>query len=148
MHYDGQLRASHLILGCVPFYTSYQNLSIALMVGSPLLSYLDVQLPNFLPKGLTSKEARDLGPRLVRHDYLEPIQDDSRDTIFQGHVEHVPVDAPPLGDPDEEDLLAEETNSTLLTPTKEIVKKRSMALDRWFPAVQALGVQALTLPTP
>nr|POF26931.1 hypothetical protein CFP56_37703 [Quercus suber] len=71
MHYDGQLRASHLIL--------------------------DVRLPGFLPKGLTSGETKHLGPRLVEHDSLEPIQDGLRDIIFQGHVEHIPVDAPPLG---------------------------------------------------
>ena len=62
VHYDGQLKASYLILGCVPSYTSYQNSSSALMVGSPLLSFLDVWLPGFLPRGLTSKEARHLGP--------------------------------------------------------------------------------------
>ena len=70
------------------------------MVDSPLLSYLDVQLPGFLPKGLTSREARDLGPRLVKYDSLEPIQDDLGDNIFQGQVGHIPVEALPLGDPD------------------------------------------------
>ena len=62
VHYNGQLRASHLILGCVPSYTSYQDLSSALTVGSPLLSYLDVHLPGFLLQGLTSGEERHLGP--------------------------------------------------------------------------------------
>ena len=61
MHYDGQLRASHLILGCMPSYTSYQNSSSAMMVGSLLLSYLDVWLLGFLPRGLTSEEAKHLG---------------------------------------------------------------------------------------
>ena len=82
MHYDSQLRASHLILGCVPSYTSYQNLSSALTVSSPLLSYLDVWLPGFLLRGLTLEEARHLGPQLVRHDSLEPIQDGLGDTVF------------------------------------------------------------------
>ena len=102
MHYVGQLRASHLILGCVPYYTSYQNSSSALTVGSPLLLYLDVQLLGFLPKGLTFEEARHLGPQLVRHDSLEPIQDGSRDTVFQGRAEDIPMEAPILGDPNEE----------------------------------------------
>ena len=61
-HYNGQLRASHLVLGCVPSYTSYQDLSSALTVGNLLLSYLDVRLPGFLPQRLTSREARHLGP--------------------------------------------------------------------------------------
>ena len=123
MHYDCQLKASHLILGCVHSYTSYQNFSSALTVNSLLLSYLDVQLPNFSPKGLTSGEARHLGPQLVRHDSLKPIQDGSGDTVFQGHVENIPVDAPPLGDPDEEGLSAKKTNPVLPTLTEEMVKK-------------------------
>lgn len=96
---------------------------------------MDVRLLDILPKGLTSGEARDLGPRLVKHDSLEPIQDGLGDTIFQGHAEHIPMDAPPLGDPDEEGLSVEETNPMLPTSTEKMVKKRSMALDRWFPTV-------------
>ena len=65
MHYDGQLRASYLILGCVPSYTSYQDSLSTLTINSSLLSYLDVRMPRFLPCGLTSSEARHLGPRLV-----------------------------------------------------------------------------------
>lgn len=69
VHYDGQLKAYHLILGYVPSYTSYQDLSSVLTVGNPLLLYLDVRLPGFLPQGLTSREAKHLGPRLVRHEF-------------------------------------------------------------------------------
>lgn len=58
MHYDGQLKASHLILGCMPSYTNYQDSLGVLTVGGPLLSYLDVRLPGFLPHGLTSGKAR------------------------------------------------------------------------------------------
>nr|POE99886.1 hypothetical protein CFP56_68864 [Quercus suber] len=43
VHFDRQLRASHLILGCVPSYTSYEDSLSALTIGSPLLSYLDIQ---------------------------------------------------------------------------------------------------------
>nr|POF14753.1 hypothetical protein CFP56_43600 [Quercus suber] len=111
MHYDGQLRASHPILGCVASYTSYQDSSRALTAESPLLSYLDVRLPRFLPKGLTSGEARELGPRLVKHGSLEPIQDSSRDTIFQGRAVHTLVEVPILGSSDKEGLVTEETNS-------------------------------------
>ena len=62
MHFNRLLRVSHMILGCVPSYTSYQDSSSALMVDNPLLSYLDIRLPRFLPPGLTSEEARHLGP--------------------------------------------------------------------------------------
>lgn len=49
VNFDGQLRASHLILGCASVYTSYQPFGQALLVDSPLLSYIDVRHPNFLP---------------------------------------------------------------------------------------------------
>ena len=62
VHYDSQLRASHLILECIPLYTSYQDLEQALTIGSPLLSYLDIRLHGFLLRGLTLSEARRLGP--------------------------------------------------------------------------------------
>lgn len=58
MHYDGQLRASHLILVCMPLYTSYQDSLDALTIDSPLLSYLEVRLSRFMPHELTSGEAR------------------------------------------------------------------------------------------
>jgi len=108
------------------------------MVGSPLLSYLDVRLLSFLPRGLTSREAKHLGPWLVRNDSLEPIQDGSRDTVFQGRSGHIPVEAPPLGDPDEEGPTTEETDPALPDPVIEMVKKRLMALNRWFPATLTL----------
>lgn len=95
VQYDDQLQASYLILGCIPFYTSYQDSSQALIVSSPLLSYLDIRLPGFLPKGLTYGEARHLGPQLVKYDSLEPIQDGSGDSIFQGQLGHIPVEASP-----------------------------------------------------
>ena len=77
-------------------------------IGNLLLSYLDVRLPGFLPQGLTSREAKHLDPQLVRHDSFEPIQDGSRDTVFQGRAVHVPLEAPILGDPIEEGSIAEE----------------------------------------
>lgn len=150
VHYNGQLRASHLILGCVPSYTSYQDSSSALTVSSPLLSYLDIRLPGFLPRGLMSKEARQLGPRIVRHDSLKPIQDGSRDRVFQGKAVHIPLEALVLEDPTEKDLAREELppiTSALPTPTTDMVQKRSMALDCWFSASQESGGQPSIQPT-
>ena len=47
------------------------------------------------------------------------------------------MEAPPLRDPNIEGPTAEEIGHVLLDPTIEMVKKRSMALDRWFPAALA-----------
>lgn len=144
MHFNGQVRVSHLILGCMPSYTSFQDSSSALTDCSPLLSYLDVRLPEFLPRGLTSEEARQLGPRLARHDSLEPLQDSLGDTVFQGKAVHIPLEAPASEDPVEGNPVREGPNldrSTLPTQTTDMVQKRSMALNRWFWVSRASGGQ-------
>ena len=57
VHRDGQLRASHLILGVDLVYSTWQAFSQALLVDSPLLSYINVRHANFLPPSLTTGEA-------------------------------------------------------------------------------------------
>ena len=76
VHRDGQLRASHLILGVDPVYSTWQAFSQALIVDSPLLSYIDVRHTNFLPLNFTVGEARDIGPRYTCSDELAPIRDE------------------------------------------------------------------------
>ena len=98
VHYDGQLRASHLILGCVPSYTSYQDSSGTLTIGSPLLSYFDIQLLEFLLHRLTCDEVKHQGPRRVRQGSLEPVHNGSADIVFQGRVVHIPVETPIIED--------------------------------------------------
>ena len=61
VNFDGQLRASHLILDCASVYKTWQPFSQALLVDSSLLSYIDVWHTNLLPPQLTVGEARDLG---------------------------------------------------------------------------------------
>lgn len=124
VHYDRQLRVSHLILGCMPSYTSYQDSWIS----SPLLSYLNVRLPRFLPNGLTNGEARHQGPRIVKQDSLEPIHDGSSDKVFQGRAVHIPVEAPVLEALITKTPVAEDHIPINLTV--RMVQKRTMALDR------------------
>ena len=94
VHFDGQLRATHLILDHTPAYTSFQDPSHELTVGSPLLSYLDVRLRGFLPKGLTLGEARRLGPWQIREGSLLPVRDGSTDRVFHGRAEHILIKEP------------------------------------------------------
>ena len=54
------------------------------------------------------------------------------------------MDAPLLGDFNEEGSVIKRTNYVLPNLVEEIVKKWSMALDQWFLAAQVSGVQALT----
>ena len=76
VHGDGQIRASHLILGVDPVYSTWQAFSQALLVDSPLLCYIDVYHANFLPPRLTVGEACDLSPRYTCSDELAPVRDE------------------------------------------------------------------------
>ena len=98
VYYDGQLRASLLILSCEPSYTSYQDSSGTLTVNSPLLSYFDVRLPEFLSHRLTSDEVRHQGLKRVRQGSLKPVRDSSTDTFFRGQAVHILVETPVLDD--------------------------------------------------
>jgi len=77
VHWDRQLEASHLILGVDPVYSTWQAFGQALVVDSPLLSYMDVRHVNFLPPKLTVGKARDLSPWYIFSDELAPIRDES-----------------------------------------------------------------------
>lgn len=77
VHQDRQLRASHLILGVDPVYSTWQAFSQALIVDNPLLSYINVRHINFLPPNFTVGEARDIVPRYTCSDELMPIRDES-----------------------------------------------------------------------
>lgn len=77
VHWDGQLRASHLILNIEPVYSTWQAFSQSLLVNSPLLSYIDVRHSNFLPPRFTVGKARDLGPWYTCSDELALVLDES-----------------------------------------------------------------------
>lgn len=94
MHINRQLRASHLILGCNPVYSTWQPFSQALLVDSPLLSYIDVWHANLLPPFLTVGEARDLGPYFVRAKSLAPIKDTLAKTVSRNYAVHQPIERP------------------------------------------------------
>ncbi|KAL0003384.1 hypothetical protein SO802_017165 [Lithocarpus litseifolius] len=82
VHFDSQLQAAHLILGHTLAYNSFQDPGQALTIDSPLLSYLDVRLQGFLPRGLTLGEAQRLGPQQIREGSLLPFKDGSVDRAF------------------------------------------------------------------
>ena len=63
-------------------------------MNSPLLSYIDVWHPNFLPPNLTVGEAHDLSLRFAREDSLVLIRDEFADLVFQGHAIHTPIEEP------------------------------------------------------
>ena len=125
---------SHLILGCVPSYTSYQDSLGALIVGNPLLSYLDVQLPGFLLNGLSNGKVRNQGLIRVKQGSLKPVRDDSVDTVFQGRALHIPVEALNLEAPFVK-------APAPINPTARMVQRCTMALDHQFLAAQPIRSQ-------
>lgn len=154
VHYDSQLRVSHLILECTPLYTSYQDLEQELTVGSPLLSHLDVRLRSFLCKGLTLEKARRLGPYQIREGSLPPVKDGSIDRVFHSQVEHILVEEPVASGQVEGPVVAELVNSSSkgIEPedlASEMVVKRKMTVDRFLPGGQLTFKQhAPSPPTP
>ena len=104
VHWNGQLRVSHLILRLKPVYSTWQAFRQALLVNSPFLSYIDVRYANFLLLRLTVGEARDLGPHYICSDELVPIRDESVEHVSRRRQElayqQVEQGNPPLAEPE------------------------------------------------
>ncbi|XP_050259194.1 uncharacterized protein LOC126704218 [Quercus robur] len=149
VHWDGQLRASHLILGVEPVYSTWQSFKQALLVDSPLLSYIDVRYVNFLPPKLTTGEAREFGRRFTTADELVPLRDDSAEQVSrrlreraheaiqqgdqaqeQAHPEDPPAEHQQQVT-DAANLLAE-----AIQPGASMVARRIMTLDRFVPGAR------------
>ena len=82
VNFDRQLRASHLILSCTLVYKTWQPFSQALLVDSPLLSYIDMRHANLLPPQRTVGEAQDLGPQYTIAKNRAPVRDASTELVF------------------------------------------------------------------
>ena len=156
MHWDEQLRASHLILGVEPVYSTSQSFKQALLVDSPLLSYIDVRYANFLSLKLKTGEAREFGRRYTCSNELAPLRDESAERVSQRLRELVheaiqqkdPVQEQaqpenPVAKPEHPmievtDLLAADTH-----PSENMVSRRVMTIDRFVP-----GARQPTQPPP
>ena len=90
VHYDGKLRASHLILGCTLSYFNYQDLGLAFLATHPLLTYIDVHLLGSL-LNISVNEAWERGPCQTREGSLELIRDGLGDLVFHGRLQHIPI---------------------------------------------------------
>ena len=89
-----------------------------------------------MPLGLTVREARDLGPRLIRVGSLLPVRDEIADTVFQGHAEHILVEQSPKGVWAAEQVEAESIGSLEAKaedPGEEMVVRRTMTANHFLP---------------
>ena len=143
MNFNGQLWASHLILGCTPVYSTWQPFRQALLVDGPLLSYIDICHPNFLPPNLVDN-ARDLGPRLTKVESLVLVRDASANTIFQDHSVHKPVKEAGAAVQLAEQVEVESINSFEVEADQEkgnMVTRRTMTMERFIPSARPLAQQ-------
>ena len=144
VHRDGQLRAFHLILGVDPVYSTWQPFSQALLVDSPLLSYIDVRHANFLPPSITVGEARDLGPRYTCLDELAPIRDESAEVASRhlqerAHeaVQREAIQAKPVNPVQVAAQEAAESSDSSRTHSapKDMVTRRTLIVSHFIPRV-------------
>ena len=84
---NGQLRASHLILSADLIYSTWQAFSYALLVDSPLPSYIDFRHVNFLQPSLTS-------PRDTTAEDCAPVRDESAERVSLNRRVHMPIEEP------------------------------------------------------
>ena len=161
VHWDEQLQASHLILGVEPIYSTWQPFRQALLVNSPLLSYIDVRHAHFLPPKLTVGEAWELGWRYTCLDELAPLRDESAERVSRrlrelAHApveEEAPVQEEPAqpkepGEPKAPTQVIEQVtvDITNLSDTKsdrsgDMVTRKTMTIDRFVPDARQIGQQ-------
>ncbi|XP_065628883.1 uncharacterized protein LOC136067250 [Quercus suber] len=146
VHADGQLRASHLILGVDPVYTTWQNFSQSLLVDSPLLSYIDVRHANFLPPKFTAGEARELGPRHICSDEIPPVRDESAERVSRARRERaheqIQQEAPARQEV-QVDQAPSPANTEVVgeSPGEAMVTRKTMSISRFIPGARSAGNQ-------
>ena len=156
MHWDGQLQASHLILGVEPVYSTWQSFKQTLLVDSPLLSYIDVRYVNFLRPKLTTGKAREFGKRYTCLDELAPLWDESvervsrrlRELTHEAIQQEAPIQEQaqpenPVAEPEHPALEATSLSATDTHPGENMVARRVMTIDHFVP-----GARQPTQPPP
>ncbi|XP_030970474.1 uncharacterized protein LOC115990842 [Quercus lobata] len=148
VHWDGQLRASHLILGVEPVYSTWQPFKQALIVDSPLLSYIDVRYVNFLPPSLTTGEAREFGRRVTRADELAPLRDESaekasrrirelaHEAVQQGQAQEQPIPENPAAVNQQQVIEAAALLARAARPKGKMVSRKVLSVERFVPGAR------------
>ena len=149
VHWDGQLRASHLILGVEPVYSTWQPFKQALLVDNPLLSYIDVRYVNFLPPKLTTGEAREFGRRFTCSDELAPLRDESAERVSrrlreiaheaiqqEDQVQEQPDPENPAAEPQQQVIEAAALLAEAIQPGGRMVSRKVITIDRFVPGAR------------
>ena len=133
-----------MIPDCNLVYTTWQPFGPALLVDSPLLSYIDIWHANFLPPSLTIDEARDLDPRYITVEDPAPVRDESTERVSRSHRVHVPIKEPEALVQVIEPTTAESIQSSgaeFDSGEEEMVIKGALTVDRFMSNAQSAARQ-------
>ena len=122
-----------MILGVDLVYSTWQAFSQALLIDSPLLSYIDVQHANFLPPFLTIGEAQDLSPKYTTAKDRAPMRDESAERVSLSRRVHMPVKV--------QDAPGQVTKPAQVETDQDVamVTRRKMTVARFIPNAQPLA---------
>ena len=151
-----------MILEVEPIYSTWQSFKQALLVDSPLLSYIDVRYANFLPPKLTTGEAREFGKHYTCSNELAPLRDESAERVSRrlgelahetiqeealvqepAHPENPVEPKAPIAKAEHLVLEAIDLSATDTLLGEDMVTRKVMTIDRFLP-----GVQQATQPPP
>ena len=131
-------------------YSTWQFFSQALLVDSPLLSYIDVRHANFLPPKFTVGEARDLGRCYTCSDELAPIRDESaelksrrlRERAYEAIQQEEPAE-PEAPIQEAEHAAAKSSDSSKTHPARgeEMVTHKTLTVSRFIPGARQAAQQ-------
>ena len=124
-------------------YSNWQSFNQALLVDSPLLSYIDVRHSNFLPPRFTVGEAQDLGWRYTCSDDLAPIRDEStelashrlRELAHEAIQQEEPAEPKtPVQEAEHATVESSDSSRTHLARDEEMVTRKTLSISRFIPS--------------
>ena len=126
-------------------YSTWQSFSQALLIDSPLLSYIDVRHSNFLPPKLTVGEAQDFGRRYTCLDELAPIRDKSAELASRRlwELAHKAIQQEELAKPkalirEAKHTAAKSSDSSRTHPAhdEEMATHKTLSVSRFIPSAR------------
>ena len=89
-------------------YSTWQAFNQALLVDSPLLSYIHIRHTNFLPSKFIAGEARDIGPQYICSNERELVRDELAERMSRAPRERAQKQIQPEAPPQPEALVGPE----------------------------------------
>ena len=126
-------------------YSTWQFFSQALLVDSPLLSYIDVQHANFLLPKFTVGEAQNLSRCYTCSNELAPIRDESaelkscrlRERAYKAIQQEEPAEPEaPIQEAEHEAAESSDSSRTHPAHGEEMVTHKTLTVSRFIPGAR------------